>query len=185
MAAAVVELNSLPDAIRPAARIITFAGARVGLARALVIRIEVRSEAFKLRRARVHSAEHSLDAEFLAPRAHLDLAHTPRFGQLRIADAEPLGGAQLLLRDGRERAPHQLAFEIHDFFHLAEEPRSMEVISAISATLYPLAMAKRSGADPRGRDQLVGDQALIAFRCRTLWRSQAAYALHIAALNVC
>ena len=59
MAAAVVELDSLPYPVGTAAENDHFfARARIGFARALVVRIEIGREAFKLGRAGIHAAEY-------------------------------------------------------------------------------------------------------------------------------
>ena len=124
MAAAVIELDSLADAVGPAAQnhdLLAVAG--VGLAGAFVIGIEVRREALELRGAGIHAVEDGLDAEFLAAVAHVDFVHAPGLGELRIGDAEALGGAELLAGGGGQGGLRQLAFEFHHLLHLLEEPR--------------------------------------------------------------
>ena len=71
VAAAVIELDALPDAVRAAAEDHDFlAIARVGFVFRFVARIKIGREAFKFRRAGIHAIEHRGDAEFLAARAH-------------------------------------------------------------------------------------------------------------------
>src|ERR1022692_707990 len=68
MAATVIELDALADAVWPAAQDHDLlAAAGVGLAGAFVIGIEVRSEAFEFRGAGVHAAEDRRHTQFLAP----------------------------------------------------------------------------------------------------------------------
>ena len=180
MAAAVIELDSLPDAIGAAAQNHDLlAGAGVGFAGAFVVRVEVRREAFELRGAGVHAAEDGLDAEFLAAVAHFDFAYAPGFGELRIADAEPLGGAELLAGGGGEGGLRQLAFEIHHLLHLLEEPgvdggHLVDVGDAVAAGHGEADVVETVR---RGRDEFVGDQALVVLlAAEGLAGFQAAYA---------
>src|SRR6185369_6798463 len=92
VAAAVIELDPLPDAVRPAAEDHDLLAVhRIGFAGALVAGIQIRREALELRGAGVHAAEDGANAERFALLADGDLVRAPRFRQLHVRDALPLG----------------------------------------------------------------------------------------------
>ena len=82
VAAAVIELDSLPDAVRAAAENHDLlAIARIGFRLRLVARIQVRREALELRGAGVHAVEHRRDSELLAAFPHVERIRLPRAAQ--------------------------------------------------------------------------------------------------------
>ena len=79
VAAAVVELDPLADAVGAAAQDHDLRPlARVGFARAFVVGVEVRREAFELGGAGIHAAEDRGHAQLLAARAHRESRLPPR-----------------------------------------------------------------------------------------------------------
>ena len=165
VAAAVIELDSLPDAVGAAAQNHDLlAGAGVGLAGAFVARIEVRREALELRGAGVHAVEDGLDAEFLAAGAHGDFARRPRSWRAanrRCRSAWRRGTARVVAV--ARVVFGQLAFEIHHLLHLLQEPgidggHLVDVGHAVAAGHGEADVVQ---AVRRGRDQLLGDQALV------------------------
>ena len=124
MAAAVIELDSLPDPVRPAAQNHhLLAIRRRRLAARFVARIQIRREAFELRRARIHAIEHRRDAQLLAPRPHVQRPDFPGPGELRIGDPVALGLQELLARDRAQRDLAHVALQIDHLAHLPQEPR--------------------------------------------------------------
>src|ERR1035438_2233200 len=114
MAAAVIELDALSDAVWPAAQdhdLLAVAGA--GLAGAFIVGIKIWSEAFELGSAGIHAAEDGGHAQLLAPVAHRDFIRAPGLAQLRVGDAVALGAAKYFLGNVRPGFLRQLAFEIH------------------------------------------------------------------------
>ena len=91
VAAAIIKLNPLPDAVRPAAQnhhLRTIHRRRFILF--FVRRIQIRCKGFELRRAGIHPLEHRLHAQFFASRAHARCFHAPQFRDFLIARARPL-----------------------------------------------------------------------------------------------
>ena len=71
MATAIIELNSLPDAVRPAAENHDFRAVHDGrFVFLLVRRIHVRREGFEFRGASIHALKHRNDPQFMPARAH-------------------------------------------------------------------------------------------------------------------
>src|ERR1051325_1846396 len=99
MAAAVVELNSLPDAVRTAAENDDFLFRRGrSFVFVLVGRVEIRRVAFEFGGAGVHALVHRLQAVLLALMANFFLisfaAQAPGSGEASIGEAEALCVAQ-------------------------------------------------------------------------------------------
>src|SRR5690348_13027159 len=98
MAAAIIELDPLPDAVGPAAQNHDFSPAGgVGFALRLVTGVEIRREAFELRCASVHTAEHGLNTHLLAFRAYRRFIRAPSLGELRIGNSAALSSRDQLL----------------------------------------------------------------------------------------
>ena len=125
VAAAVVELDSLADAVWPAAQNDDLpACGRRGLVFLVVAAIEVRRVALELRRACVHQLEDRLDAEFRSHPAHLVRAvQLPLRCEPLVGDAHPLGRAQIVrgCRIGADRR-NRLDL-VGDLLDLVQEPR--------------------------------------------------------------
>src|SRR6266404_1059565 len=118
MAAAVIELDALANAIRTAAQDHDLLAVhRRGFTCGFISGIEVRREALEFGGARVYAVEDGADSQFLAPRAHGQLAHLPCPGNLCVRDAVALGGFKLLARDSGGRNALQPALELD---HLAD-----------------------------------------------------------------
>ena len=102
MAAAVVELDALPDAVGPGAQDHDLAPVRrLRLGFFFVDRVQVRREALEFGRARVHALEHRPNPPFLAPVAHGSLglvpqARQPVVGQTGAFRQGQLGGRHLV-----------------------------------------------------------------------------------------
>ena len=123
VAAAVIELDALSDAVGAAAQYDHFLAVRgAGFAGALVIGIEVRREAFELGGAGVHAAEDRGHAQLLAAVADGDLGGAPRLGHLHVGDAVAFGGAECGLGNVGPGGLRQAGFEIRYFLHLLQEP---------------------------------------------------------------
>ncbi len=123
MTAAVVELDSLPDAVGSAAQnhhLPAFGG--LGLALFLVGGVQIRREAFKLRRASVHPLEYSLYAVFLAFGSQSQLAGPKRPRHPLVRQSVPLRLLQLLSGDGIDRFRLQLGLQVDEVLHLLQEP---------------------------------------------------------------
>src|SRR5205823_14866738 len=96
MAAAVVELYALADAIGAAAENDDLpARAGLGFAGGLIGRIEIRSEAFEFGRTGVHAIEYRVNTQMLAAPADLEFGGVPSACDLNIGDAESLGPHQI------------------------------------------------------------------------------------------
>ena len=119
VAAAVVEFDSLADAVGAAAENHhLLAIHRVGFARRFVVGVQIRCEALELRGAGIHAAEDGAYAQLLAAVADRDLVHAPRAGKLHVGDAVALGAAEQLgcclrrpggLRHSQPRNPRPLS----------------------------------------------------------------------------
>src|SRR5208283_3995773 len=95
MNAAIVKLNPLPDAIRPAAQNHDLA-ARGGLSLVLffIRRVEVWRKRLKLCRARIHAFEYGPNVECPATLAHLLSGLSPKFREVGIGESILLGEVQ-------------------------------------------------------------------------------------------
>ena len=123
VAATVIELDALPDAVGSAAEnhyLLTRCDVRLALG--FVARVEVGSEAFEFRGAGIYTIEDRFDAQLLAAGAHLQRRNLPGTREITIGDAVALRQQELLPRGGRERPFRHFLFEIHHFAHLAQEP---------------------------------------------------------------
>src|SRR5712692_187696 len=104
MAAAVVELDSLSDAIGAAAQDHDLLSrGRLGLALRFIAGVKIRRETLEFGGARVDAIEHRGDAHFLSPRAHGERTRAPSSRQEVVGEAAALGGSQLFPRDPVER----------------------------------------------------------------------------------
>src|SRR5271157_376204 len=129
VAAAVVELNSLPDTIGPAAQDDDFlAIGRSGLVFVFVGRIHVRSEALELGGAGVHAL---VDWANVVPGAQLvhslqsalALVRMQRLPQPCVGEAHALEVAQSSRADGFQGEAAQLGLFVRDFLKLVQKPR--------------------------------------------------------------
>ena len=110
VAAAIVELDSLPDAVRAAAQdddLGSVGGGR--LVFVLVRRIQIRRKRFKLGRAGIHPLEDGRDVRFGPLVAHGRRRGFPHLRQLLVACAGPLGLQQKFRRHGLHRDRGQRA----------------------------------------------------------------------------
>ena len=169
VAAAIIEFNSLPDAVGTAAENHDFGaidGARFVLF--LVGGIQVRREGFEFGGAGVDALENRSDAEFVAARAHRGRLHVPELGDFFVARAGALGFEHHFARALAQRgAGHALVHREHflqmgdepgiDFGEVADFPRLMPRSSASKS------QCKRSGP---GHVQLFAQQRGSNFRGR-------------------
>ena len=127
MAAAVVELDALPDPVGPAAQdhdppLVRLLGRR--LVFVLVGRVVVRRVGFEFGRTGIHRLERSHDPARLAVLANGHVAGLPQGGQLPVGESEPLGLAQHGIVDFRDVAvAAQPFFHFDDLGDLVQEPR--------------------------------------------------------------
>ena len=92
MAAAVIKLNTLPDPVWTAPQNHDFpACPRRGFARGFVGGVQIRGEAFKLRRTGIDPVKDSGHAQFLAARTHFKFSGFPCRGNLNVGNPHPLG----------------------------------------------------------------------------------------------
>ena len=123
MTAAVVEFNSLPDAVWPAAQDHDLGlRLRIGLIFLFVSRIHIRREGFELSRARVHALEHGC---YVPPRAlqpHGRRRGLPDLRKLLVACAVPLDFAEQVARGGLYGNSGGALVHGHDFLELVDEP---------------------------------------------------------------
>ena len=138
VAAAVVEFDSLPDAVGPAAQDQNLA-AIGGLALVLLFvgGVEVGRVGLELSRAGVHSFENSFQALLQAARAHLVRRGLPESGQMLVGKAGALGFAQQLARHVSQLMSTQLFLQGYDFLQLTQKPginpgQPMDFLSAFS-----------------------------------------------------
>ena len=133
--AAVIELNSLPDAVRPAAQNDDFLlVGRRGFVFVFVGRIKIWRKTLELRRAGVHALVHGQHAMFLAQMPDLLLPfQPPRARQPSVGKSHALGLAQHLGRNRLHRMLLQLKLHVVNFFELVEEPRDPSRSSSQSA----------------------------------------------------
>ena len=127
--AAVIELNSLPDAVRSAAQDDDFLLLRWrGFVFFLVGRIQVRGIAFEFCGAGVHALVHRADVMFLAQVADFFLCTLPIFQapygcQPFVGKAHALRIAQHLSRKRFHGMLLQFKLHVVNFLELVEEPR--------------------------------------------------------------
>ena len=126
MAAAIVELDPLADAVGPAAEddyppLARLLGRRLVLV--LVGRIVVGRIGLELGGAGVHRLERGHDAATLPLGADVHLGHVAEHGQLPVGEAELLGLAEQCVIDllGGAGRPQPL-LQLHDFQQLLQEP---------------------------------------------------------------
>ena len=91
MAAAIIELDALPDAVRPAAQNHDLGAVHgLGLVLFLIRRIEIWRERFEFGGAGVHALEHGPYAEFVTAGAHRGGFHVPQLRDFLVAGARAL-----------------------------------------------------------------------------------------------
>ncbi len=166
VAAAVIELDALPDAVGPAAQnhdLLAVAG--VGFAGAFVDGIEIRREAFELRRAGVHAVEDGAHAQLLAAVAHGDLdrrSRSWRAARRRCRSAWRCGSVSVgTVSSG---CPRQAPLRNPTTsFICSRNHGSMAVSSWISSTRVAAGEGEADVVQPvgRGRDQLLRDQVRV------------------------
>ncbi len=123
MAAAVVELDALADAVRPAAEDHDLVARRgIGLALALVGAVEVGGERLELGRAGVDALVGRREVEVEARRAHGVLVDAEDRAELAVADAGPLQRAQHLGGDAAQPAKPGRAHQLDELRELRQEP---------------------------------------------------------------
>ena len=126
MAAAVIELDALPDAVRPAAE--DHHAAFAGLFRRRFVfifvgRIIIGRVGLELGRAGIDRLERGHDPPRFAMPAHVDLRGVPDHGQLPVGKAELLGPAERGVVDVVQAADAaQLLFHLHDLLQILQEP---------------------------------------------------------------
>ncbi len=124
VAAAIVELDALPDPVGPAAEDHDLATGRgVGLALGLVGRVQVRRGGLELCPAGINPLVHRLDAQRLAVFAELGLRDAGNRGHVLIAEAEPLGLLQQRGLGEFALVGQEFCFERNDVFDVVQEPR--------------------------------------------------------------
>ena len=121
--AAIVELDALADAIRPAtedddALLLRRAHLRLVFVR----RIEIRRLGGKLCAARINRLVRRHDSDGFASRAHLRFVGVPQPRQLGITEAESLGASPRPLVERRQRSPGERVALFVDCLHLVQEP---------------------------------------------------------------
>ena len=122
--AAVVELDALADAVRPAAQhhhLLAVGG--LGLALVLVGRVHVRGARRELGGAGVDALEHRPHAQRVPPRAHLGLGGLEQVREPPVGEALALQLAQLVAGQIGERVLLEAQLEVDDLLDLGEEPR--------------------------------------------------------------
>src|SRR5205085_11711848 len=124
MAAAVIKLDALPDAIRAGTQDHDlFAIARVGLILIFVGRIKIWSERFKLCAAGVDALEDGTNTHLVPDAPHVVFSRRKQGGELLIGKARPFGLEQRIARDRVDTLALQLTFERDDLLKVIEEPR--------------------------------------------------------------
>ena len=121
MAAAVIELNSLPDAIGSAAQDDDFfLVSGCGFVLFFVGRVQIWSEAFEFGGAGVHALVHGLNLVFLSQMADFFLiafaAQAPGSGEASVGEAHTLGVAEHLGRDRFKRMLFDFKLHVINFF---------------------------------------------------------------------
>src|SRR5208282_6445562 len=115
MAAAVIEFDSLPDAVRSTAENHDFgAGLYVGFVFVLIGGVKIRCEGFEFRRAGVHAFENRSDAITRALEANRCWSAFPDLRELLVARAVALHFAQKIFRSGFYRDGGGAAVHGHD-----------------------------------------------------------------------
>src|SRR5690606_7272618 len=122
--AAIVELDALPDAVRPAAENDDLVAIRrIRLAVLFVCRVEIRGCRRELRRAAVHSLEYRPDAVLVARLAHDRLADAEQRPDAAVAEALALQRAQPLGLQRVEAFRGDGLLRLDEILDLREEPR--------------------------------------------------------------
>ncbi len=124
MHAAVVELDSLPDAVRAASQDHDLAAVRrIRLALFLVGRVQVRRRCGELRGAGVDALVHRNDAELVPLRAHDFLRYSDQAREATVRESLALQRAQSLGGEATEAVFLHPRLLQHEILELSEEPR--------------------------------------------------------------
>src|SRR5580692_8721583 len=125
MTAAVVEFNSLPDAVWPAAQDDNFLSiGRRGFIFVLVSRVKIGRETFEFCRARVDALVHGQDAVLLTQMPNFFLSlQPPDACQPPVREAHALRVAQHFGWNRLDWMLLQFKLHVINFFELVEEPR--------------------------------------------------------------
>ena len=116
MATAVIEFDSLPDAVGAAAENHDLGyGVGIGFALGFVAGIKVRSEAFELGGTGIDTIEDGGDAQLFAAGAHFDLRNVPELGEFGIRDAAAFGAGEAFARGVGKSDLAGFAFNLDDF----------------------------------------------------------------------
>ena len=180
MATAVIELNSLPDPVRAAAKNHDLLlAARLGLVLFFVRGIEVRRIRVEFRRARIHALVHGHDRVIAALRRYITRLRANQAGDARVGEAGLLDFAEKLRRKRLDGVHRNLFDQVRDFLHLVEEPRIdvRELDELGDAESVGDGVQEIRNAVRRRRDQLMADEVLIdLLRARILAALQRAHA---------
>src|SRR5262245_33573812 len=123
MTAAVIELDSLPDAIRPAAQDENFlAGRRIRFVLLVKTRIHIGRVGLKLRRAGIDSLENGSYIQLLSQTIDTLRPHVPRRRETSVRHACALHPSQLISRDLIGRLLSGLSQGVLYFLELVQEP---------------------------------------------------------------
>ena len=123
MAAAVIELDSLPDAIGAAAEDGDFGPvAGVGLVFFLVGGIKIGSEGLKFGGAGIDALENGLNAQFTPALAHRCRLYVPQLGNLFVARARALGFEHQFRRNFVQRAGFYARVDLQHLLEMLNEP---------------------------------------------------------------
>ena len=166
VAAAVVELDPLPDAVRAAAED-DHLGARrgIGLALALVGAVEIGRERLEFRGAGVDALVGGLEARVGAARAHRVLVGAENRAELAIADAGALERAQHLGRHPAQAAEAGRARQLDELRELRQEP-GIDLRQLVQFLDRPAAVERaedRPHAPIGGHAQLALQRAFLFF----------------------
>ena len=124
MAAAIIELNSLPDAVRPASKNDDLLPVRrLRLVLVFMCRVEVRRIRFELRGTRVDSLVDGYYSVVGALCSYTVWFRSREECETRVGEAGPFGFAEKLRRQIFQIIGRDLLHQIRNFLHLVQEPR--------------------------------------------------------------
>ena len=119
--AAIIKLDSLPDAYRPATNDHGFLLCqRPGFIFLLISAVEIRGLGIEFGGASIHHLEHRADLPFVAGLSHLLRQSVSQSAYLLIGKAQSL---RLPEKFGRQRLGEELPLHVHDILELIHEPR--------------------------------------------------------------
>ena len=158
VAATVVELNSLPDAVRTAAQNHHLLAIRwIRLALGFVAGIEIRREAFEFRRAGIHAIEHRRHTQLFALRANFQRGGAHRAAYPFVGDTVALGAEHGRLRNSLQLFAFERYFQIDNLFQVLQKPR---IDARHLADLFDGVTAFKGEADIVQAIRIRRDQAL-------------------------